>query len=89
MDRFCEHCTAAARSAFAQTSPTASLLQELIRVDTSNPPGNEGKLDELLAPKFRALGFQVEIIPTPQAGKTVMFARLKGDGSAKPAVAHR
>jgi acetylornithine deacetylase/succinyl-diaminopimelate desuccinylase-like protein len=70
--------------AWAADSPTAALLQELIRVDTSNPPGNEGKLDDVLAPKLKALGFQIEIIPTPQAGKTVMFARLKGDGSAKP-----
>ena len=65
-------------------SPTAALLAELIRVDTSNPPGNEGKIDELLAAKLRPLGFQIDIIPTPVAGKSVMFARLKGDGSAKP-----
>src|SRR5713226_8914941 len=71
-------------AAFAADSPTAQLLQELIRVDTSNPPGNEGKLDELMAAKLRPLGFQIDIIPTPQAGKSVMFARLKGDGSARP-----
>jgi len=65
-------------------SPTAALLAELIRVDTSNPPGNEAKIDELLAAKLRPLGFQIDIIPTPVAGKSVMFARLKGDGSAKP-----
>jgi acetylornithine deacetylase/succinyl-diaminopimelate desuccinylase-like protein len=66
------------------TNPTADLLVEVIRVDTSNPPGNEGKLDELLAAKLKPLGFAIDIIPTPQAGKTVLFARLKGDGSAKP-----
>ena len=65
-------------------SPTAALLAELIRVDTSNPPGNEAKIDELLAAKLRPLGFQIDLIPTPVAGKSVMFARLKGDGSAKP-----
>jgi acetylornithine deacetylase/succinyl-diaminopimelate desuccinylase-like protein len=63
---------------------TADLLTEIIRVNTSNPPGNEGALDELLAAKLRPLGFQIDIIPTPQAGKTVLFARLKGDGSARP-----
>jgi acetylornithine deacetylase/succinyl-diaminopimelate desuccinylase-like protein len=63
---------------------TAQLLTEIIRVNTSNPPGNEGALDELLAAKLKPLGFQVEIVPTPQAGKSVLFARLKGDGSAKP-----
>jgi acetylornithine deacetylase/succinyl-diaminopimelate desuccinylase-like protein len=65
-------------------NPTADLLVELIRVDTSNPPGNENKLDELLAAKLRPLGFEVDIFPTPQPGKTHMIARLKGDGSAKP-----
>lgn len=65
-------------------SPTAALLQELIQVDTSNPPGNEAKIDDLLAARLRPLGFQIDIIPTPVAGKSVLFARLKGDGSARP-----
>ncbi len=69
----------------AQTpGPTAALLQELIRVDTSNPPGNEAKIDDLLAAKLRPLGFQIDVIPTPVEGKSVLFARLKGDGSARP-----
>jgi acetylornithine deacetylase/succinyl-diaminopimelate desuccinylase-like protein len=65
-------------------NPTADLLVELIRVDTSNPPGNENKLQELLASKLRPLGFEIEFFPTPQPGKTHMIARLKGDGSARP-----
>jgi acetylornithine deacetylase/succinyl-diaminopimelate desuccinylase-like protein len=65
-------------------NPTAELLKELIRVDTTNPPGNEGKLDELLAAKLKPLGFEIDIIPTPQPGKSHLIARLKGDGSARP-----
>jgi acetylornithine deacetylase/succinyl-diaminopimelate desuccinylase-like protein len=65
-------------------TPTADLLVELIRVDTSNPPGNEGKLDDLIAAKLKPLGFSVELFPTPQPGKTHLIARLKGDGSARP-----
>jgi len=65
-------------------NPTADLLAELIRIDTSNPPGNENQLDEALAAKLRPLGFSIEMFPTPQAGKTHMIARLKGDGSARP-----
>jgi len=65
-------------------NPTAELLSELIRIDTSNPPGSTTKLDELLAAKLRPLGFTIDIIPTPEAGKSHLFARLKGDGSAKP-----
>ncbi len=63
---------------------TAALLIELIRVNTSNPPGQEGKLDELLASKFKPLGFEVDIIPTPEPGKAHFIARLRGDGSKKP-----
>ena len=73
-----------AASAASAASPTAELLLELIRVDTSNPPGNENKLDQLLAAKLRPLGFEIQIFPTPVAGKTHMIARLKGDGSARP-----
>ncbi len=63
---------------------TASLLRDLIRANTSNPPGNERQIAELLAPRFRALGFDVKIIPTPDSSKSVIVARLKGDGSKRP-----
>ena len=63
---------------------TAALLAELIRIDTSNPPGNEAGVANLLAPKFKALGFEVDILPTPEPGKAHFVARLKGNGSKKP-----
>jgi acetylornithine deacetylase/succinyl-diaminopimelate desuccinylase-like protein len=71
-------------AAFQASTPTANLLVELIKVNTSNPPGNEQSLDEVLAAKFKPLGFEVEIIPTPQGGKAHFIARLKGDGTKKP-----
>jgi len=64
--------------------PTAALLVDLIRVNTSNPPGNEGAIAELLAPRFKALGFEVDIVPTPQPGKAHFIARLKGNGTKRP-----
>jgi acetylornithine deacetylase/succinyl-diaminopimelate desuccinylase-like protein len=75
---------AAVQTAGPAGNPTADLLSELIRIDTSNPPGHEGQLDELLASKFKPLGFEIEIVPTPEAGKAHFLARLKGDGSKKP-----
>ena len=68
----------------APLNETAQLLSEIIRVNTTNPPGHEGQLAELLASKFRSLGFQIDIIPTPDAGKAHFIARLRGDGSKKP-----
>src|ERR1700736_1876899 len=64
--------------------PTAALLVDLIRVNTSNPPGNEGSVAALLAPRFKALGFETEIIPTPEPGKAHLIARLRGNGSKRP-----
>ena len=64
--------------------PTAALLTELIRVNTSNPPGNEGGIARLLEPKFKALGFETWIIQTPDSGKAHFIARLKGNGTKKP-----
>ncbi|MGC1257661.1 MAG: M20/M25/M40 family metallo-hydrolase, partial [Candidatus Acidiferrales bacterium] len=65
-------------------NPTADLLVQLIRVNTSNPPGNNRELAELLAKKFRELGVEVEIVPTPDAEKVHFIARVKGDGSKRP-----
>ena len=64
--------------------PVEQLLSEIIRVDTSNPPGNEGQLDRLLESKFKPLGFEIDLIETPQAGKGHFVARLKGDGTKRP-----
>ncbi|HUB32236.1 MAG TPA: M20/M25/M40 family metallo-hydrolase [Bryobacteraceae bacterium] len=77
-------CALAVLCPGARSAETGDLLAQLIRINTSNPPGNEAAIDEFLAARLRPLGFQVEIIPTPQAGKSVLFARLKGDGSLKP-----
>jgi acetylornithine deacetylase/succinyl-diaminopimelate desuccinylase-like protein len=68
----------------ADTNATAQLLSEIIRIDNSNPPGHERQLDDLLAAKLKPLGFEIEIVPTPEAGKAHLLARLRGDGSRKP-----
>lgn len=68
----------------ASPDATAALLSELIRLNTSNPPGNEDRIAQFLAPRFQALGFETDIITTPQAGKSHFIARLRGDGSKRP-----
>lgn len=64
--------------------PTAELLRELIRIDTSNPPGHEGQIADFLASKLRPLGFQIDTVPTPVEGKVHLIARLRGNGSRRP-----
>jgi acetylornithine deacetylase/succinyl-diaminopimelate desuccinylase-like protein len=58
-------------------------LQALIRLDTTNPPGNEMLAASYLAGVIREAGIDPVIIETaPNRGNVI--ARLKGDGSAKP-----
>jgi acetylornithine deacetylase/succinyl-diaminopimelate desuccinylase-like protein len=64
--------------------PVAKLLVDLIKINTTNPAGNEAKVATFLAPIFKEAGFEITILDTPQAGKTHFIARLKGDGSKRP-----
>jgi acetylornithine deacetylase/succinyl-diaminopimelate desuccinylase-like protein len=54
-----------------------ALLRELLRLDTSNPPGNERPAQELVASRLRAAGFEVELVePDPERPNVV--GRLRG-----------
>jgi acetylornithine deacetylase/succinyl-diaminopimelate desuccinylase-like protein len=64
--------------------PTTQLLADLIKQDTSNPPGDQGRIAEVLAQRFRPLGFEVDVVPTPDPARVHFIARLRGDGSKKP-----
>src|SRR6476659_6166575 len=58
-------------------------LQALLRIDTTNPPGNETPAAEYLARLFRAAGIEPVLAGgTPERQNVV--ARLKGDGSKQP-----
>lgn len=56
---------------------TTELLQQLIRFDTVNPPGNERLLQELLLGELTSAGFDCELLgATPERPNLV--ARLRG-----------
>ncbi|MBS0389235.1 MAG: M20/M25/M40 family metallo-hydrolase, partial [Proteobacteria bacterium] len=75
----------AAPAAVAQEpDATVGLLQQLLRFDTSNPPGTTLQQATYLKQVFDAAGIENEIIRTPQEGVAHFIARLKGDGSSKP-----
>lgn len=66
-----------------QHEETIRLLQELVRIDTSNPPGNETACCEHIKAVFAKEGIESEIIESlPNRGS--ILAVLKGDGSKKP-----
>ena len=61
----------------------AQFLQNLIRIDTQDPPGNESKVAEYLQGVLKKEGIDSEILETVP-GRASIVARLKGNGSKKP-----
>jgi acetylornithine deacetylase/succinyl-diaminopimelate desuccinylase-like protein len=53
------------------------LLQELIRIDTSNPPGNEGEAQDLLHELLTEAGFECELAARDPE-RPNLVARLRG-----------
>lgn len=58
-----------------------TLTQELIRIDSVNPPGNEQAVAELLDSRARAWGLDSEILNV-QDGRPNVVVTLKGAGTA-------
>jgi acetylornithine deacetylase/succinyl-diaminopimelate desuccinylase-like protein len=62
-------------------SEVVTLDRDLVRLNTSNPPGNEAQVAEYMRDRLAPLGFEVEIVQTPTPGKAHLIARLR---SANP-----
>ena len=61
------------------------LLQELIRIDTTNPPGNERLAALHLQKTLEAEGIETRVLDvTP--GRANLYARIKGDGRGRPLI---
>jgi acetylornithine deacetylase/succinyl-diaminopimelate desuccinylase-like protein len=58
-------------------------LQALLRLDTTNPPGNESAAAEYLAGVLRDAGYD-PLILAAQPGRGNLIARFQGDGGAAP-----
>ncbi len=61
-----------------------TLLGDLIRIDTTNPPGNEAKAAEYLAQSLEKEGFNCELLES-EPGRGNVITRLKGGGE-KPSL---
>ena len=62
---------------------TVTTVRDLLRLDTRNPPGNEGRAADYLRVLFEAEGIPGDIVG-PSNDRGTFIARLKGDGSAPP-----
>lgn len=60
-----------------------SKLQALIRIDTTNPPGNEAAAAKLMASWLEADGIPARLYESAP-GRLNVVARLKGSGAQKP-----
>jgi acetylornithine deacetylase/succinyl-diaminopimelate desuccinylase-like protein len=61
------------------------LLSELLRLNTTNPPGNEQPAAELLESVLSPAGFKCEILDSPE-GRPNLVARLEGPDDLGPLV---
>src|SRR5213083_805452 len=62
-----------------------ALLSQYIRINTTNPPGNEIAAARWIAEVLRRDGIEARIFE-PAPGKANLYARLPGDGSARPLI---
>ena len=62
-----------------------ALLSQYLRINTTNPPGNEIAAARWLAAVLRREGVESQVFE-PAPGKANLYARLAGDGSARPIV---
>ncbi len=61
------------------------LLTRYLRINTTNPPGDEIAAARWLAVVLRRDGIEAQIFE-PAPGKANLYARLRGDGSARPLI---
>src|SRR3990172_11249354 len=61
------------------------LLQELIRINTTNPPGNERIAALHLQKLLESDGIETRLLDVAP-GRANLYARLKGDGSRRPII---
>ncbi len=61
------------------------LLTEYLRIDTTNPPGNEIAGARFFAELCKREGIEHQLFE-PYPGRGTIWARIKGDGTARPVV---
>ncbi len=57
-----------------------ALLADLLKADTTNPPGNERACAEILAESLRQDGYEPQLVEK-EPGRTNLVVRRKGDGA--------
>src|SRR5437867_9737653 len=58
-------------------------LKTIVRLDTSNPPGNESRVTAYLAAELRKVGLEPQLFESVP-GRGSLMVRYKGTGAKKP-----
>src|SRR5687768_14094974 len=59
-----------------------ALTAALVRLNTTNPPGNESPAVQLLDARLRARGFETNVVPYPVGdNRSQVVARLRSTGA--------
>lgn len=66
-----------------EASGALSLFQDLLRFDTSNPPGDEADCATYVADQLRDVGIEPDVVQSAP-GRSNVVARLAGDGTRGP-----
>src|SRR5690349_24378422 len=69
----------------AAQQETITHLQAMIRMNTSNPPGNEIAVGRYVDSTLRAEGIETHLFE-PAPGRAALVARLKGTGAKQPVI---
>src|SRR4026209_1847440 len=64
---------------------SADYLQRYLRVDTTNPPGNELRGAQFFAAIFKGLSIEHQVFAIAP-GRANFWAILRGDGSKRPII---
>ena len=69
----------------AMQTEAVGVLQQYLRINTSNPPGNELEAARFLKAFLEKEGIEAQILDTSELGpgRANLYARLKGNGSKK------
>ncbi len=62
-----------------------ALLSQYVAINTTNPPGNELQTANWLKAVLAREGIDAQVFE-PRPGKANLYARVKGDGSARPLI---
>ena len=65
------------------TTLAQTYLRDLVRINTTNPPGNEKAAADYIANVLQAEGIESKILESAP-GRASVVARLRGDGSQRP-----